>query len=217
MTQRISARQFHDATGVEDWRVLLGDRACSYFRTQSFAKGVLLVDAIGVLADAANHHPDVDLRYGGLTVRLWTHDVDGLSQRDIELARQISAAARELGIPADPAAVQEVQVSVDAIDAAKLMPFWRAVLGYRQSGDDDLLDPHGRGPSFSLQRMATARPERNRTHIDVSVPHDQAEARVGAAVAAGGRIASDEHAPGWWTLADPEGNEADVATWMARD
>ena len=141
MTQRISARQFQEATGVEDWRVLLGDRACSYFRTQSFAKGVSLIDAIGVLADAANHHPDVDLRYGGLTVRLWTHDVDGLSQRDIELARQISAAARELGIPADPAAVQEVQVSVDAVDAARLMPFWRAVLGYRQLGDEDLLDP----------------------------------------------------------------------------
>ena len=217
MTQRISARQFQEATGVEDWRVLLGDRACSYFRTQSFAKGVSLVDAIGVLADAANHHPDVDLRYGGLTVRLWTHDVDGLSERDIELARRISAAARELGIPADPAAVQEVQVSVDAIDAAKLMPFWRAVLGYRQLGDEDLLDPRGRGPSFWFQRMGTARLERNRTHVDVSVPHDQAEARVGAAVAAGGRIVSDEHAPGWWTLADPEGNEADVATWMGRD
>jgi 4a-hydroxytetrahydrobiopterin dehydratase len=217
MTQRISARQFQEATGVEDWRVVLGDRACSYFRTQSFAKGVSLVDAIGVLADAANHHPDVDLRYGGLTVRLWTHDVDGLSQRDIELARQISAAAREQGIPADPAAVQEVQVSVDAIDAAKLMPFWRAVLGYRQLGDDDLLDPRGRGPSFSFHRVGTARLERNCTHVDVSVPHDQAEARVGAAVAAGGRIVSDEHAPGWWTLADPEGNEADVATWMARD
>lgn len=217
MTQRISARQFQEATGVEDWRVLLGDRACSYFRTQSFAKGVSLVDAIGVLADAANHHPDVDLRYGGLTVRLWTHDVDGLSQRDIELARQISAAGRELGIPADPAAVQEVQVSVDAIDAAKLMPFWRAVLGYRQLGDEDLLDPRGRGPSLSFQRIGTSRLEGNRTHVDVSVPHDQAEARVGAVVAAGGRIVSDEHAPAWWTLADPEGNEADVATWMGRD
>ena len=217
MTQRISARQFHEATGVEDWRVLLGDRACSYFRTQSFAKGVSLVDAIGALADAANHHPDVDLRYGGLTVRLWTHDVDGLSERDIELARRISAAARELGIPADPAAVQEVQVSVDAIDAAKLMPFWRAVLGYRQLGEEDLLDPRGRGPSFRFQRMGTSRLERKGTHVDVSVPHDQAEARVGAAVAAGGRIVSDEHAPGWWTLADPEGNEADVATWMGPD
>jgi 4a-hydroxytetrahydrobiopterin dehydratase len=217
MTQRISARQFHEATGVEDWRVLLGDRACSYFRTRSFAKGVSLVDAIGVLADAANHHPDVDLRYGGLTVRLWTHDVDGLSERDIELARQISVAARELGIPADPSAVQEVQVSVDAIDAAKLMPFWGAVLGYRQLGEEDLLDPRGRGLSFRFQRMGAARLERNRTHVDVSVPHDQAEARVGAAVAAGGRIVSDEHAPAWWTLADPEGNEADVATWMGRD
>jgi 4a-hydroxytetrahydrobiopterin dehydratase len=217
MTERISARQFHEAAGVEDWRVLLGDRAYSYFRTRSFAKGVSLVDAIGVLADAANHHPDIDLRYGGLTVRLWTHDVDGLSERDIELARRISAVARELGIPADPAAVQEVQVCVDAFDAAKLLPFWQAVLGYRQLGDEDLLDPCGRLPSFWFQQMGTRRLERNRTHIDIFVPHDQAEARVAAAIAAGGRMVSDQHAPSWWTLADPEGNEVDVNTWMGQD
>ena len=108
-------------------------------------------------------------------------------------------------------------MSIDAIDAAKLMPFWRAVLGYRQLGDEDLLDPQGGGRRFGSSGWGRARLERNRTHIDVSVPHDQAEARVGAAVAAGGRIVSDEHAPAWWTLADPEGNEADVATWMGRD
>ncbi|WP_291407911.1 VOC family protein [Actinophytocola sp.] len=55
---------------------------------------------------------------------------------------------------------------------------------------------------------------RNRIHIDVSVPHDQAEARVAAAVAAGGHLVTDEHAPAWWTPADAEGN---VATWMGRD
>ena len=58
--------------------------------------------------------------------------------------------------------------------------------------------------------------ERNRIHVDVFVPHDQAEERVAAALAAGGRLVSDEHAPAWWTLADAEGNEADVATWLGR-
>jgi 4a-hydroxytetrahydrobiopterin dehydratase len=33
----------------------------------------------------------------------------------------------------------------------------------------------------------------------------------------GGHLVSDEHAPAWWTLADAEGNEVDVATWMGRD
>jgi len=55
------------------------------------------------------------------------------------------------------------------------------------------------------------------TSPDVSVPHDQAEARVAAAIAAGGHAVTDQHAPAWWTLADAEGNEADVATWIGRD
>jgi 4a-hydroxytetrahydrobiopterin dehydratase len=99
------------------------------------------------------------------------------------------------------------------------MPFWRAVLGYRDRGDspEDLIDPHGRGPSFWFQQMDAPRPQRNRIHIDVWVPHDQAEARIAAALAAGGHLVTDEHAPAWWVLADAEGNEACVAPWMSRD
>jgi 4a-hydroxytetrahydrobiopterin dehydratase len=216
MTERISPRQFQEAGGVDDWRVLY-DGACTYFRTGSFATGVALVAAIGTLADAANHHPDVDLRYPGVTVRMITHDVGGLSERDVALARQISAAARELGVTADPAAVQTVQVAVDALVGAEVIPFWRAVLGYREAGDEDVEDPHGRNPSFWFQRLDAPRPERNTLHVDVGVPHDQAEARVAAALAAGGRLVSAEHAPNWWTLADPEGNEVDVATMLNRD
>jgi len=216
MTERITAQDFHQSDGVDDWRVLFGG-ACAYFRTGSFATGVALVDAIGTLADAANHHPDVDLRYAGVTVRLITHDVDGLSERDVNLARQISTAARKLNVPADPTAVQTVQITIDALVRPTIMPFWRAVLGYREAGDQDLIDPFGRGPSFWFQQMDKPRPQRNRIHVDVSVPHDQAEARVAAAIAAGGHLVSDAHAPAWWTLADAEGNEADVATWMGRD
>ena len=65
--------------------------------------------------------------------------------------------------------------------------------------------------------MDAPRPQRNRMHLDVWVPHDQAEARAAAALAAGGRQGTAEHAPMWWVLADPEGNEVDVATWMSRD
>ena len=49
------------------------------------------------------------------------------------------------------------------------------------------------------------------------MPHDQAEARVAAAIATGGHPVSNEHAPAWWNLADAEGNEVDVATWLGRD
>jgi pterin-4a-carbinolamine dehydratase/predicted RNA-binding protein with PIN domain len=121
MTERITPRQFHEAVGVEDWRVLF-EGACAHFRTGSFATGVELVDVIGKLADAANHHPDVDLRYSGVTVRLSTHDVDGLSERDVELARQISAAAHALGVPADPTAVQTVQPRMPRPEAGARPP-----------------------------------------------------------------------------------------------
>jgi len=218
MIERISPRQFHEADGVEDWRVL-GDGACTFFRTGSFAAGVALVDVIGRLADAADHHPDIDLRYGAVTVRLWTHEVDGLSERDVDLARQISAVACELGVPADPSAVQTVQVTIDALVGPEVMPFWRAVLGYQDRGDgaEDLIDPRGRGPSFWFQQMDAPRPQRNRIHIDVWVAHDQAEARIAAMIASGGYLVTDEKAPSWWVLADAEGNEACVATWMGRD
>jgi 4a-hydroxytetrahydrobiopterin dehydratase len=215
MTERIAAGQFHAAAGVEDWRVIFAG-ACTCFRTGSFAAGVALVDAIGVLADAANHHPDVDLRYATVTVRLTTHEVGGLSERDVVLARQISVAARDLGVPADSSAVQTVQVSIDSLVTAEVQPFWRAVLGYRPDGPEDLVDPRGSGPSFWFQHMDAPRTERNRIHIDISVPHDQAQARVAAALAAGGHMVCDEHAPQWWVLGDAEGNEACLATWLGR-
>ena len=50
-------------------------------------------------------------------------------------------------------------------------------------------------------------------HIDVSVPAEQAEARVAAALAAGGRLADDSHVPNWWTLASPENHGVDIAAW----
>ncbi|KAA1427991.1 4a-hydroxytetrahydrobiopterin dehydratase [Nocardioides antri] len=102
MVEVISGEQFLAADGVGDWRVLDSGQVGTVFRTGSFDKGVDLVSRIGALAAAADHHPDVDLRYPSVTVRLSTHEVDGLTQRDVALAREISDAAAELGIEADP-------------------------------------------------------------------------------------------------------------------
>ena len=214
--RRISASEFHEAEGVEDWRVLSGG-ACTQFRTGSFSKGVELIGVIGALAEAANHHPDVDLRYGAVTVRLRTHEVDGLSERDVDLARRISAVARELGAQAAPSAVQDVQVSVGVLAPSRVLPFWRAVLGYREAPGEHLVDPGARGPSVLLQQIEAPRPGGPRVQVEVSLPHDEAEARVAAAIAAGGRLVSEAHAPAWWTLADPEGAEVGVTTWMGRE
>lgn len=108
MGERMTMRQFHDTVG-DDWRVV-GEGACAYFRTGSFAAGARLVAAIGELPGLGEHHPDVDVRHA----------------------------------------------------------------------------------------------------------HDRAEERIAAALAAGGRLVTDECAPAYWVLADPEGNEARVCTWLTR-
>jgi 4a-hydroxytetrahydrobiopterin dehydratase len=222
MTSRITPRQFHESEGVEDWRVL-GEGACTFFRTGSFAAGARLVDAISELADLDDHHPDVDVRHDGVTVRLVTitDDYYGMSQRDVQLARQISAVARDQGVSADPSAVQTLLVIPGAPVTAEVMPFWRAVLGYEPRGDspdDELVDPRGRGPSFWFESMDEPRPDGGGAiHVAIWVPYEQAQARVAAALAAGGRIVRDQFAPAWWTLADAAGNEADIATMMSRD
>ncbi len=214
MSDLISANKFREAQGVEDWRTIVGGGwACAYFRTGSFAVGVELVRAIGDIAAAANHHPDVDLRPEGVSVKLFTAEFGGLGEQDIAVARQISAAAAALGVVADPSGVQHVQVAIDALVSAEVRPFWVAVLGYQAFGEQDVLDPLRRGPTFWFQQMDAPRTQRSRFHIDVYLPHDQVQERIAAALAAGGRIVNDANAPGWWTLADVEGNEVDLAIW----
>src|SRR3954470_14644174 len=102
MGSRITPEEFRAADGVEDWGALPSGEASAYFATGKFAVGVTLIDEIGRLADAANHHPDVDLRYKGVTVRLSSHDIGGLSDRDVNLARPISATAPRVRVAAGP-------------------------------------------------------------------------------------------------------------------
>ena len=222
MTETITPQQFHEAEGVADWRVV-GDGACTFFRTSSFAEAARLVQAMSELPGLDAHHPDVDLRADGVTVRLITVTEDhyGMSMRDVELARQISGVARDLGLSGDPSAIQSVLVIPGAPNTAEVMPFWRAALGYEpraDTPDEDLVDPRGRGPAFWFEPMDEPRPDGGGAiHVAIWVSYEQAEARVAAALAAGGHMVRDTFAPAWWTLADAAGNEADIATTMGRD
>jgi 4a-hydroxytetrahydrobiopterin dehydratase len=222
MTDGITATQFHDSEGVGDWRVI-GDGACAYFRTESFAASARLVQAISALSGVEGHEPDVDVRHDGVTVRLitYTDDYYGMSQRDAEMARRISAAARQLGLSAEPSAVQSLIVIPGAPSPADVMPFWRAALGYEPRRDnpaEDLVDPGGRWPGFWFEQMREPRPDGGGAiHVAVWVPYEQAKARIAAALAAGGRMVRDQFAPSWWTLADAAGNEIDIATTRGRD
>ena len=221
MTDRLNPQQFHESEGVADWRVL-GDGATAYFPTATFAAGTHFVQAIGALPDIENHPPDIDVRPDGITVRLLTTSADyyGMSQRDVELARQISALARDQGLAADPSAVQSFLVIPGAPVTSEIMPFWQAILGYEPRPDspaEDLVDPRNRNPGFWFEGMDQPRPDGGGAiHVAVWVPYEQAEARVAAALAAGGRLVRDTYAPSWWTLADAAGNEADIATTRGR-
>lgn len=214
--ERLTEREASNTEGLDDWRVLLRSLHSS-FRTGSMAKGVELASRIGAAADEANHHPDLTITYPRVHVVLTTHDAGGLTGKDVDLARTISAIAAEMGIPADPTAATQLEVAIDAMDIPAVKPFWEAVLGYRADKPDDSSDPFGRGPAFWFQQMDAPRPQRNRIHIDVTVPHDVAEQRIADAIAAGGTLVSDAAAPSFWVLADPEGNEACICTWQARD
>jgi 4a-hydroxytetrahydrobiopterin dehydratase len=70
-----------------------GDTLVKVHREQDFAGAVGFVDRVAELAEAANHHPDIDIRYDAVTLRLTTHDIAGLSDLDLALARQIDALA----------------------------------------------------------------------------------------------------------------------------
>jgi 4a-hydroxytetrahydrobiopterin dehydratase len=221
MDDGISSREFQESDGVEDWRVL-GEGASAFFATATFAESARFVAAIGGIDGVEEHPPDVDVRHDGVTISLITgsDDYRGMSRRDVGMARRISVVAREFGLSADPTAVQTMLLVPGAPDIKTIVPFWRAVLGYEprpDSPEEDLVDPHMRGVSFWFETMEQPRADGGGAiHVAVWVPSEQAEARVAAALAAGGHIVRDDFAPMWWTLADAAGNEADVSTTIGR-
>ena len=219
----VSAAEVAQRDDLPDWRVVL-NRLEARFTAPSFGEAAALVVDIAAAADAAEHHPDVDLRYPGrVHVVLTTHATGGLSDLDLSLAREVSRLATARGATSEPLASQAVEVALDAVDIAAVLPFWRAVLGYVDDTSPAstgpvvaLRDPARIGPPMWFQQADERHPQQQRFHVDVSVPHDVAEERVAAALAAGGRLVTDEHARSWWVLADAEGNQACVCTWQDR-
>ncbi|HEY6958732.1 MAG TPA: VOC family protein [Candidatus Limnocylindria bacterium] len=222
MLERITPKQFLESDGVADWRIVGSDGACAFFPTASFAESVRFVRGIGDLAGVEDHRPRVDIRRDGVTVSLISIDPGymGMSRQDADLARQISVVARQLGLSAIPTAVQSLLVVPGATDIKTIMPFWRAALGYEpriDSPDEDLVDPHDRLAAFWFEQMKEPRGDGGGAiHLAVWVAYEEAEARVAAALAAGGHMVRDEFAPRWWTLADAMGNEVDIATISGR-
>lgn len=213
-TQALTGQQVLDA-GLEGWRKVL-DRLVVRYQTGDFSTGAQLVSRIAEAADEMNHHPDVDLRYPHLTIALKSHDVDALTARDLRLARRITEIATEAGVAEGAHAPDVLELALDTPDHDRVRPFWAALLGYDEGGDE-VTDPAGRGPSVWFQATDSEAPDRQRWHLDVSVPHDEAQQRIRAALDAGGTLVDDSAAPRFWVLADADGNRACICTWQGRD
>ncbi len=202
-------RQFLAAEGVADWVVLHGG-AMAVFRVPSLVDAARLAEAVAQVSGLDDAL--MTLADGQLTVRL-TRGIFQLEQRHVELARAVSAVAREHGATADRSRAQEVQLAIAAKPDTIDVGFWRAVLGYAELDDDNGVDPLGHGSVVWMQDLDPAKPLRHAMHVDVSVAREHAEQRLAAALAAGGRIIDDSEAPSAWILADRAGNRVCVVAW----
>lgn len=210
--QVLTSAQVHDrAPGA--WREI-GGVLRTRLTTDGFTEALDLVVKIAAAADEANHHPDIDLRYNWVGLALTSHDVGGITPRDIELAGTISRIADDLGADATPGVGTQMTVGIDTPDPGAIRDFWAVLTGHSPANDGSLPSPDGQLPEIWFQE-SELREGRDRAHLDVYVPHDLARERVDAVIAAGGRLVTDEFAPSWWVLTDADGNVACVCTAQA--
>ncbi len=203
---------------LPDWRMLL-DALHARFAVDDYGTGLELVAQIGAAAEQQDHHPDLDLRHRHLSVRVSSHDTGGVTERDVRLARTISDLAGRLGAVARPTALQVLELALDTPDRAAVMPFWQALLALRASpgAEDQLDDPDGVLPTLWFQQSEPHPEPHQRWHLDLRLPPEVVPGRIAAALAAGGTLVTEQHAPAFWVLADPQGNRACLTTWQGRD
>jgi 4a-hydroxytetrahydrobiopterin dehydratase len=204
-------RAFLAAEGVDDWVVLHGG-ATAVFRVPSAAAAARLAQAVTDVPGLQGTGVLITLTDDQLTVRL-TRGVERLEPRHVELARAVSRVAREQGAVPDRGRAQEVQLAVAAHPEHIDVGFWRAVLGYAELADDNAVDPLGHGSTVWMQDLEDGKPLRHAMHVDVSVAHEQVEARLRKALDAGGHVVDDSNAPAHWVLSDRAGNRVCLCAW----
>ncbi len=210
------------------WRYLRGALRTSVLAESPGQAADVAARVIAAAGNDAGECLRADIRGDRLVLTIQSLVTASVTTRDIELAGRITALVGDLGLAAGPdtgsggpRSVQVLEIAIDALDIASVRSFWKAVLGYDDETDgspqDGIADPVGQGPTIWFQQMDEPRPQRNRIHFDVTVPHDEAPHRIEAAISAGGTLRSDAEAPAFWLLADSEGNEACICTWQGRD
>jgi 4a-hydroxytetrahydrobiopterin dehydratase len=215
---RLTSAQLAEA-GLDDWRPILG-RLKARFRTGDPATGYALANAIGQAATAADHYPDLTLTGTAVVVSLTSPD--GITGRDVELAREISRRAAELGATPDAGGLTQLELGLDTAASTRLAPYYAALLGGEVTHGEPV-DPSGQVPTVWWQEpgdtggpVLPAQPFEQRWHFDVWVAHDEGERRLQAALAAGGRLVSDAAAPSYWVVEDADGNRSCICTPAGR-
>lgn len=217
------------AAGLADWRQLAQGLHARY-AVESFAAGARFAAAVAEVSDGVGHHPTLTLGSRHVDLVLLSgdavhrdgegtvHVVDWVTQRDVDLARRLSAVAGEQGLVADPGGIVTIELALDTAHSGALSPVWAALLtgGADASGhgsvEDAVSDPLRRLPLLWFQETDEHETPRQRFHVDVWVAPEVASARIAAAVAAGGVVVDDSQAPSFTVIADPDGNKACVCT-----
>lgn len=91
--ERLSDAQIEEAlAGLKGW-AREGDALVKRFRFGTYMDGIAFVNAVAGRAEAADHHPDLEVSWGRVVVRLTTHDAGGITSKDVALAREIEGLA----------------------------------------------------------------------------------------------------------------------------
>lgn len=196
------------ASPSEDGWWSLDGFGCVRYVVSGRRAGAALAAQVAAVVAGSDRRADLDLRGDMLGIRL---DPPPPTPTD-ELADRISALAAAAAARPVLVSPQEVTLAVDVLDRSAVQPFWAAALAYVRRDPEHLHDPRGQGPVIYFQQLDRPRSQRNRVHVDVWVSRAETAPRVAAALAAGGTLVTDAHAPGWWVLADAEGNEVCIAT-----
>ncbi len=217
----LSTQDIVDAD-LADWRRLT-QRLHARFRAGHPAVGAAFVtDTVRAATEVGlADHLEIGLTPTHIDVRVASRPAGAglrLSADDLTLARLVSEVARRHEVTSVPEGVVEVELALDTADHARIGPFWAAVL----TGDagnvvnDSVVDPTGRLPSTWFQGTEPHEVPRQRWHLDLWLAPEVADARIAAAVAAGGTVVDDSEAPSFTVLADPDGNKVCVCTSLER-